>query len=232
MNFEAGFTMSWWGLSMGLVVTILAVSGWVIYRFRATRSLTLAEFFERRYSRRFRIFAGLIAFVAGLINFGIFPAVGARFFIHFIGTAPTRSRSSAFRSATYPLVMAGLLLTALYFVFAGGQVAVMITDFVQGLFSNVVFLVIPVYLLFVVDWSNVVEVLSNRPAGQVAHRPVRHRLRGGLQLLVLPDRHRRRHLRRAVVAGHAGLQHVGDAAPTRRRWAACSRCGAGSRRGS
>ena len=87
MNFEAGFAMTWWGLSMGLVMTIIAVSGWVIYRFRATRSLTLAEFFERRYSRRFRIFAGLIAFAAGLINFGIFPAVGARFFIHFMRPA-------------------------------------------------------------------------------------------------------------------------------------------------
>ena len=165
MNFEAGFTMSWWGLSMGLVVTILAVSGWVIYRFRATRSLTLAEFFERRYSRRFRIFAGLIAFAAGLINFGIFPAVGAKFFIHFTGL-PDTFHFLGMPVATYPMVMAGLLLTALYFVFAGGQVAVMITDFVQGLFSNVVFLVIPLYLLFVVDWSNVVEVLSNRPEGK------------------------------------------------------------------
>ena len=71
MNFRAGFAMSWWGLSMGLVVMIMAVTGWVVYRFRATRCLTMAEFFERRYSRRFRIFAGLLAFTAGLINFGI-----------------------------------------------------------------------------------------------------------------------------------------------------------------
>ena len=165
MNFEAGFTMAWWGLSMGLVVTILAVTGWVIYRFRATRSLTLAEFFERRYSRSFRVFAGLIAFGAGLINFGIFPAVGARFFIHFVGL-PESVDVLGLDVDVYPLVMFGLLSTALYFVFAGGQVAVMITDFVQGLFSNIVFLIVPVYLLFVVDWSNVVQVLSDRPAGK------------------------------------------------------------------
>ena len=41
MNFRAGFAMSCWGMSMGLVVLLIAVSGWVIYRFRATRSLTL-----------------------------------------------------------------------------------------------------------------------------------------------------------------------------------------------
>ncbi len=209
MNFEAGFTMSWWGLSMGLIVTILAVSGWVIYRFRATRSFTLAEFFERRYSRRFRVFAGLVAFGAGLINFGIFPAVGARFFIHFVGLPESFDfLGTGLEVGTYPLVMAFLLLTALYFVFAGGQVAVMVTDFLQGLFSNVVFLIIPLYLLFVVDWSNVVEVLVNRPPGRVADQPLRHRLRGGLQLLVLPDRRHRRDLRRDVVAGYAGVQHL------------------------
>ena len=42
---------------------ILTTSGWVIYRFRQTKSLTLAQFFEKRYSRNFRIFAGIIAFV-------------------------------------------------------------------------------------------------------------------------------------------------------------------------
>ena len=47
---------------------IMALSGWVIYRFRQTRCLTLAEFFERRYGRGFRVFAGLISFLAGLIK--------------------------------------------------------------------------------------------------------------------------------------------------------------------
>ncbi len=110
MNFQAGFAMSWWGLSMGLVVLVVAVSGWVIYRFRATRALTLAEFFERRYSRGFRVFAGLIAFAAGLVNFGIFPAVGARFFIYFTGLPPEFD-VAGLTLATYPVTMTVLLAT-------------------------------------------------------------------------------------------------------------------------
>jgi SSS family solute:Na+ symporter len=89
--------MSWWGLTMSVIVLLVTVSGWVIYRFRQTRCLTLAEFFERRYSRRFRVFAGLIVFLAGLLNFGIFPSVGARFFIHFCGCR-RRSGSWGWRS--------------------------------------------------------------------------------------------------------------------------------------
>ena len=108
MGYQAGFALSWWGLTMSLFQVFVMVSGWVTYRFRRTRALTLAEFFERRYSRRFRIFAGSVAFGAGLINFGIFPAVGARFFINFCGL-PGAFDLFGLAVPTYPLVMAGLL---------------------------------------------------------------------------------------------------------------------------
>ncbi|MBP7276069.1 MAG: sodium:solute symporter, partial [Kiritimatiellae bacterium] len=89
LMYKSGFCQAWWGLSMGAVVVILSVSGWVVYRFRQTRALTLAQFFEARYSRNFRVFAGLVAFISGLINFGIFPSVGSRFFIFYLGLPPT-----------------------------------------------------------------------------------------------------------------------------------------------
>ena len=59
MGYVSGFALSWWGLSQGLIILLIQVSGWVSYRFRQTRCLTLAEFFEKRYSRKFRIFAGI-----------------------------------------------------------------------------------------------------------------------------------------------------------------------------
>ncbi len=170
MNYEAGFAMEWWGLSMALVLVLLAVTGWVNYRFRQTRALTLAEFFERRYSRRFRIFGGLVAFLAGLVNFGIFPAVGARFFISFIGF-PSEFIIFGASVSTYPVTMAVLLIIAVFFVFIGGQVAVLITDFLQGAFANVVFVLLAAYLLFNIDWTQVVEVLSRAPAGESKLNP-------------------------------------------------------------
>ncbi len=162
MNYVAGFSMTWWGFTMSVVILILTVSGWVIYRFRQTRALTLAQFFEARYSRNFRVFAGLIAFLSGIINFGIFPAVGARFFIYFCGL-PTAVPVLGIMVPTYPLVMATLLLLALFFVFSGGQIAVIITDFAQGLFVNIVFIVIVLYLYTQVDWSQVIEALAAAP---------------------------------------------------------------------
>ena len=138
-NYVAGFSMSWWGLTMNLVVLAVTASGWVIYRFRETRCLTLAEFFERRYSKKFRIFSGLIAFISGIVNFGIFPAVGARFFLNYLGL-PESLSLLGFDIPTFALLMLFLLGTSLYFVFSGGHVAVTIADFIQGVFSNVVFI--------------------------------------------------------------------------------------------
>jgi len=163
MNFVAGFSMAWWGMTTSVVVMIVTLSGWVIYRFRQTRCLTLAEFFERRYSRRFRIFAGTVCFVSGIINFGIFPAVGARFFINYCGF-PDAVALGPLALPVYPLVMLVLLSLALYFVFNGGQVTVIVTDFLQGTFVNLVFVVVCGWLLWkVVSWDQIFTALGTAP---------------------------------------------------------------------
>ena len=161
-NYVGGFPLTWWGLTTAVVVLVITMSGFVIYRFRQTRSLTLAEFFERRYSKSFRVFVGLLAFFAGIINFGIFPAVGARFFINFVGL-PHSFGVLGFEISTFPLLMILMLSLALFFVFSGGQVAVIIADFIQGTFVNVVLVIITIYLLFLVDWTQILQALSAAP---------------------------------------------------------------------
>tara|TARA_B110000444_G_scaffold167300_1_gene156322 strand:- start:726 stop:2795 length:2070 start_codon:yes stop_codon:yes gene_type:complete len=158
MGYVAGFSLSWWGLSQGIILLAITMSGWVIYRFRMTRSLTLAQFFEKRYSRKFRIFAGIVAFFAGLINFGIFPAVGAQFFINFCGLP-----DSFLGIPMYPLVMIVLLGIALYFVYTGGQIAVIIADFFQGVFVTIILFIVTLYLLFTIGFDQVSDSLQSTP---------------------------------------------------------------------
>ena len=158
MGYVAGFSLAWWGLSQGIIILMLTMSGWVIYRFRSTRCLTLAQFFEKRYSRRFRIFTGLVAFTAGIINFGIFPAVGAQFFISYCGLPDT-----FIGLPVYPMVMIVLLSISLYFVYTGGQIAVIIADFFQGIFATFVLLAVALYLFFNVGWDQVTESLEQTP---------------------------------------------------------------------
>jgi SSS family solute:Na+ symporter len=170
MNYIAGFNMRWWEMVMAVVVVGISVSGWVLYRFRQTRALTMAQFFEIRYSRRFRIFAGALAFLSGIINFGIFPAVSARFFIYFCGL-PKTIDILGLHVSTFALIMIVILWIPLYFVFSGGQIAVMITDFLQGIFVNGVFVVIVVVLMLKIDWGQIFQALSTAPANASLANP-------------------------------------------------------------
>ena len=164
-NYDVAYTSIWWGLMEGPAMIIIALSGWVIYRYRQTRAMTLAQFFEMRYSRKFRVFAGLVAFVSGIINYGIFPAVAARFFIALLGL-PSEIMIAGIAFDVFPLFMACMLGMALFFVFAGGQVAVIVTDFLQGSFANVVFLAVIAYLLWLIPWSTFSETLLAGPPGK------------------------------------------------------------------
>jgi len=157
VGMQAGFTGAWWGI-MGMPAgIIIAITGFVIYRFRQTRALTLAQFFEMRYSKRFRIFAGFLIFISGILNFGIFPAVGSQFFINFCGFHESFS-IAGISVSTYPVVMAALLMISLYFTFIGGQISVTLADYVQGFFCAVVSMVIALFFLFVVGWNRIEEV--------------------------------------------------------------------------
>ena len=83
--YRNGLGNSWWGLMFMPIGMIISMSGWVTYRYRQTRALTMAQFMEMRYSRKFRVFAGMTAFFSGLLNCAVFPMVTANFLIYFLG---------------------------------------------------------------------------------------------------------------------------------------------------
>ncbi|HEX3074882.1 MAG TPA: hypothetical protein VHP30_14810, partial [Ignavibacteriales bacterium] len=162
MNYIAGFVIRWWEFIMALALLVINVSGWVVYRFRQTRALTISQFLEVRYSKNFRVFSGILAFISGLLNFGIFPAVSARFLIYFCGF-PLSFNFLGLDVSTYPVVMASFLLLSFYFVFNGGQIAVIITEFIQGIFSNIIFLVIIVFCLLYISWDQIFVAVQTAP---------------------------------------------------------------------
>ena len=162
MYYEAGFTPIWWTMMLFPISTIIAVTGYVIYRFRQTKAMTLPQFFEIRYSRKFRIFAGFLCFSAGIINFGIFPAIGTNFFILFCGL-PETFVIFGFEISTFVSIMILLLSISILFTCIGGQIAVMITDFTQGILINITFLVIIFFVFFMIDWSQISQALVMAP---------------------------------------------------------------------
>ncbi len=146
--YQSGFPGEWWNwLIVMPVMMILPMTGWVQYRYRESRAQTMPELFQMRYGRKFRIFSGALAFVAGVLNYGIFPAVTARFLVAFCGM-PDSVSLLGLEIGTYPLTMFIVLAFALFILMNGGQVSVMVTDFFQGSMIYISFAFILVYVLF------------------------------------------------------------------------------------
>lgn len=161
--YKAGFTGIWWQNMILPVTVILAMTGFIQYRYRETKAMTMGQFFEMRYSKKFRTFAGLLAFFAGIINFAIFPSVGARFFQYFMGL-PTDlffSLGSLQIDVVYLVLLVLLIGISLAFTLVGGQIAVMVTDFIQGTFLNIVFVVIGFFILFTFGWDQIGTAIQN-----------------------------------------------------------------------
>lgn len=167
---KSGFILTWWGWLSVPVTLIVGISGWVIYRFRETRALTLAQFFEIRYSKSFRIFTGFLGFAAGMANFGIIPIIGARFMTYFLGLPQTLSVFGWIVPTHIPL-MALLLGITLALALSGGLITLMITNCLEGIISMILFLVIIAALLMMFSWTEISEVLIAQPPGQSLLNP-------------------------------------------------------------
>lgn len=165
MFYKSGFSAYWWGL-MGMPVSIiLAMSGWVTYRYRSTRALTMPQFLEIRYSRKLRIFSGFLAFLAGILNCGIFPAVTTRFIMAFTGM-PSHAEVLGINVALFPVILFSIVIFPIILALSGGQVSIMVTDFFQGIITNVAILAIVFFMLSKFDTAMVFDTLKTAPADQ------------------------------------------------------------------
>ena len=167
---NGGFSITWWNQLAAPVALILSISGFVVYRYRQTRALTLAQFFEMRYSRGFRFFTGLLAFTAGLLNFGVIPVIGGKFMVYFLGL-PTHLPLLGLEVPTYLLLMACFLTATTWITITGGQITVMVADCIQGMFSQIFYVIIGVALILAFHWHATRGMLLAHPPGHSLVNP-------------------------------------------------------------
>ena len=173
MFYQAGFSSTWWAMLSAPLGLVLALVAWVTYRLRETRCFTLAQFFEVRYSRRFRVGAGILTWFSGIVNYGIFPAVSVRFFMFFC-RLPEHYTFLGINWDVYAVLLTVAIATGALFAMFGGQVAIMVTDFLQGIFCNIAFIVF-IFFIFnlgkwdifggMVSWEQISKALLMAPEG-------------------------------------------------------------------
>ena len=164
--YRCGFSIFFWSNLKLPLALLMGLCGYCTYRFRETRCMTMGQFFEVRYNKSFRVLASVIQSISGIINYAIFPAVGARFLIYFLDL-PIQVTLFSVQIPTMALAMAAFLGVALLIALLGGQVTIMVTDCVQGLLSYPMLLVIVVYILYSFSWSSeMMPAMLARPPGE------------------------------------------------------------------
>ena len=154
--YNSGFVGTLWYLLTPLAATVVSLTGFGIYRFRQTRAMTLGQFVEMRYSKKARIFFGATAYLGGVLYMGISPAAGANFFVYNCGFPP-----ELWGIPTTEVLMIVLVGAAAIICFNGGQVTLVVTNFIQALFVNLMLIAIMIAVYKLFTWDQVAEAFLN-----------------------------------------------------------------------
>jgi SSS family solute:Na+ symporter len=166
----AGFVTSWWD-ALGLPMLMIAsLFGFIVYRYRQTRAMTVGQFFEMRYSRNFRKFTGILGFLAGILNYGIFPAVASNFFVYFLGLPPI-THLGPLHIHTNDIVMAVYLSSCLWMMLVGGQITLLVINCIDGILSHLIYVIMICAILYAIGWGAIKHLMFQQSAGHSMINP-------------------------------------------------------------
>ncbi len=165
-HYKTGFAIQFWMLVIGPIGMVMALSGYCVYRFRETKSMSLGQFLEMRYNRPFRIFAAALRSISEVLANSIMPAIAARFFIYFLDL-PHHVSVFGLQVPTFSLIILLCLTMAISIICMGGTLAMVITDAIQGMFCFPLIVIFIFFILYNFSWQNeIVPVMMDRAQGE------------------------------------------------------------------
>ncbi len=166
IHYKTGFSVGFWSSVLMPLGIVLGLTGFVTYRFRETRAMSLGQFLEMRYSRRFRIAAAALRSLSEMVANMIMPAVAARFFIRMLDL-PDAFRVFGFEFSTYVSLMVLFLALAVSLICFGGTLALVVTDTIQGMILYPALACFVAFLFWKFSVSNeIMPVMADRVAGE------------------------------------------------------------------
>ncbi len=165
-KYQVGYALSFWEYLTIPVGIAMSLTGYCVYRFRATRSLSIGQFLEMRYSRSFRIVAASLRTLSEMLTNAIGPAIAANFFIYFLGL-PHKIMIFGLALPMFGLLVGASLVLCMLVIWPGGRISLLITDAFQGLISYPIFVIIAGYIFLHFGWHDTIApVMMDRVDGE------------------------------------------------------------------
>ena len=150
LGYKAGFSSLIIAVPPMLVYFFLGRTGFIIKPLLEMKIMTIPEFFSRRFSKGVRLYVGILMAVGGILNFGVFPGVEAKF-INTVSGIPEEH---------VLITMVVLLTLVLIYTLLGGMVSVILTNFIQYILLSFGMVFITVYGIYIIGWENIVNAVT------------------------------------------------------------------------
>ena len=151
LGYVAGFSGFIIGILAMIAYAVVGRTGFIIENLRRLRVMTIPEFYELRYSRKVRLLGGIILFLGGVLNMGIFLKFDGIFLSEVMGFGP----------GALAIIMTVMLLIVVSYTILGGMFSIVITDFMQFVVLAFGMLVATVAVLLRVDLTSISTAVSN-----------------------------------------------------------------------
>jgi SSS family solute:Na+ symporter len=146
-GFKGGFATFHIALAAGVATFFVGVTGFLVYRLRSMKVLTIPEFYDRRFGRKTRILGGVTMAFGGILNMGLFLKVGSQFIVGITGLSA--------ESWALPAVMIFLLSLVLIYTCLGGMISVVLADYVQFIVLSFGLLLTTWLAISHLGWDNI-----------------------------------------------------------------------------
>ena len=145
LGYVTGFSCFILGIIGFIGYFVIGKTGFIVSGLRKLNVITIPEFYEMRFSKGVRILGGILLFLGGVLNMGVFLKMDGVFLTVTMGFSPD----------ILALVMPFMLLVVVSYTVLGGMFSVVITDFIQFVILTFGMLVATFFILMHISFGEI-----------------------------------------------------------------------------
>jgi SSS family solute:Na+ symporter len=137
LGYVSGFSCFILGVIGFIGYMVIGKTGFIVSGLRALRIVTIPEFYQLRYGRGVRLLGGILLFLGGVLNMGIFLKMDGLFLTQTMGLG----------QGLLFTVMTLMLIVVICYTILGGMFSVVVTDFIQFVILSFGMLIATVFVI-------------------------------------------------------------------------------------